>query len=181
MSPFAPAGNQARWRALYDLLVTASVDSVVTYDQMGEAVNLHPDDDRHAIQMALRRAAQEFEEADKHALVAIPNVGYRVVEAREHLTLAKDQQRRASRALARGHSKVVNVDATGVNPEVRHALMVVAQALSMQMDMSRRLDVRQSNLERVVQVVTAKQERSDEEVADLKARLARLESERQSQ
>lgn len=181
MSPFAPVGDQARWRALYDLLVTTSVDSIVTYDQLGAAVSLDPDADRHAIQMALRRAAQEFEEADKHALVAVPNVGYRVVEAQEHLTLAKDQQRRASRALVRGHSKVVNVDLAGVDPEVRNAFQVVAQAFSMQMEMSRRLDARQSNLEQVVRAVTAKQERSDEEVADLKARLARLESERQSQ
>jgi predicted nucleic acid-binding Zn-ribbon protein len=45
----------------------------------------------------------------------------------------------------------------------------------MQMDFNRRLDVRQKRLESVMESVTERTERSEEEIAALKERLARLE------
>lgn len=175
MSPFAPLGNEARWRVIYELLEPLQPGTILTYDRMGEALNLDPQSDRHTIQMAMRRAAKEFEVTHKHAVDSEPNVGYRVVEAPEHLTLAKAQQRRASRSLVRGHSKVVNVDLSGVEPEIRNAFQVVAQALSMQMDMSRRLAIRQRDQQTVVNSITERQERSADELAELRDRLARIE------
>lgn len=182
MNQFLPAGDVARWRVLYEILKPCQVDDVVTYEQMGKALDLHPVKDRHIIQMAMRRAAKEFEEVDKHAVDAVKNVGYRVVQIKEHLHLARRQQKRAGRALKSGRSKVVNVDFNEIDPETRKAFEVVARAFSMQMDFNRRLDVRQKRLEDVVQSVeqrTLRNEesakRSEEEIAELKRRLARLE------
>jgi len=176
MSPFDPIGDRARWRIVYDdILVHKPVNGIVTYEEMGEALALHPDDDRQAIQMAMRRAAQELEEIDKHAVDSVPNKGYRIVEAVEHMQLARRQQRKSRTALRSGRSKVVNVDMSGMDPEVRKAFETMAVAFSMMMDLNRRFTVRQDRLEKVVSSIVERHDRSEGEIAALKARLERLE------
>jgi siderophore synthetase component len=175
--PFKPAGEVARWRIVYDLLRKASVDQVITYEEMGAALDLDPDAARHVIQMAVRRAAREHEVADGRALDVVPNAGYRIVTVPEHLTLAKRHHKKASRSLARGQSKVEHVDLTGVDPETRRAFEVVALAFQMQADFNRRVESNQKKLARQVSAAASAQERTAEELADLRSRLARLESE----
>lgn len=173
--PFEPAGETARWRIIYDLLLKASVDQVITYEEMGHALNLDPEADRHAIQMAVRRAAREHEVNEGRALDVVANQGYRIVTVPEHLTLAKRHQRKAGRSLARGQSKVEHVDLTGVDPETRRAFEVVAIAFQQQQDFIRRIDANQKKLARQVTAAASAQERTEDEIAELKARLARLE------
>lgn len=174
-TPFEPIGDTARWRVLYhELLKSTSHGDLITYDAMGNMLDLDPEADRHAIQMAVRRAARELLEADKLALDAVPNQGYRVVQASEHMELARRQQRRSHRALSRGHKTVVNVDFSGMEPEVRKAFDVMASAFAMQMDFNRRIDVRQRNLESATKAVTARQDRTEEELAELRERLDRI-------
>lgn len=175
MSPFEPAGETARWRILYGLLQDVEVGAILTYETMADCLNLHPEDDRHTIQLAMRRASKELEQVDKHATEAVKNVGYRVVEPEGHIGLAQSQQRKSSRALARGNSKVVNVDLSDVDPEVRKAFQVMASAFAMQMEFNRRTDVRQKKLEQSLDSVKQQSTRTDEEVAELRARLDRLE------
>lgn len=175
MPPFQPIGSEARWRIVYDLLAAASTGDVVTYDDLAQALDLNPETDRQAMQSAMRRAAKHHERTDKRAVDAVPNVGYRVVEAPEHLQLARRYQKRAGNALASGHSKAVNVDLAGLEPQVRHAFEVVAQAFSMQMDFNRRFDVRQRKLEQTVAQIVDRETRSQREIDELKARLERLE------
>jgi len=181
MSPFDPIGEQARWKTVYELLRDAPVDTIVTYGEMAEALNLDPVKDRHTVQMAMRRAAQELERENKRTVDVVRNEGYRIVEPREHLALARRHQKKAGRSLSRGHSKVINVDLSGVDPEVRHALEITAQAFSLQMDFNRRFAVRQAQLEDAVRDITntqsADRKRSEEEVAQLRERIERLERE----
>lgn len=172
---FEPLGDEARWRTVYSLLLLTDTGTVVTYEELGKALDLDPVEGRHAIQMAVRRAAQEHEQVDKRALDAVKNIGYRVVKPAEQLILARRQQRRSSRALVRGHSKAVNVDLSNVDPEVRKAFDVMAAAFSMQMDYNRRLDVRQQRLEEALNSVRQKTDRSDRNIDDVRARLAELE------
>lgn len=175
MSPFEPVGERPRWSIVYDLLRTYDVDDLVTYEAMGKVLDLDPKDERHAIQMAVRRAAREFETHDRQSLEAIPNKGYRIVEAVEHMRLAKGHQVKSSKALARGQSTIVNVDLARLDPEARKAFQLVAQAFAYQMDINRRMDIRASNLEAAVAAITETHARTDDEVADLRARLERLE------
>lgn len=175
MSPFQPNGETARWRVLYALLVGTEVGAILDYVTMAEALDLHHTKDRHTMQVAMRRAALELERTEKHAVEAVANVGYRIVEAEEHLRLAKRQQSRSSRALVRGQSKVVNVDLSNVDPEVRQAFKVVASAFAMQMDFNRRTDIRQQRLEESLKSMQTESTRTTEEVAELKARLEKLE------
>jgi hypothetical protein len=182
VNAFQPIGPQARWRVIYEQLRKTGTGGVITYAQLGKALSLDPDKERHIIQMAMRRAADELEREDNHTVAAVPNEGYRVVEPQEHLTLARRHQKKAGRALARGHSKVSYVDLRGVDPEVRRALEMTAQAFALQLDFNRRFAVRQSELERTVKAVTEAQvgdrRRSAEDVAALRERIERLEREK---
>lgn len=175
MSPFEPVGDRARWRIVYDLLRVVPVDGVLEYEQMAEALDMDAEDDRHVIQMAMRRAGKELEQVEKHAIESISNVGYRVVRPPEHLRLARGHQSKAGKQLKRGHSKVVNVDFNEIEPETRKAFEVVAQAFAMQMQFNSRLDVRQKRLEEVVETVSERTERTASELAELRERMARLE------
>jgi hypothetical protein len=179
VSPFIPLAEQARWRTIYELLRQTPIDGVLTYAVMGEALDLDPDDDRHTLQVAMRRAAREFEQIDLHAVTPLINVGYRVVRPPEHYDLARRHQRRSSRELAKGHSKVVNVDVTALDPLTRHAFEVVGQALVYQMAFNKRLDIRQRSLENTVREVATQQQRTAswtaEQFAEFNARLQRLE------
>ena len=179
MTGFEPKGDRARWRVVYDVLAVRVVGAVVTYEVLADVLDLDPEADRGLIQATVRRAAREYEEVDSRALEAVPNVGYRVVEPTEHMRLARGQQRRSHKALARGHSKVVHVDLSGLDPEARRAFEIVAQAFAMQMDFNRRMDVRQGRLEQVVRGIGERHERSEAEILELKARLERLELERE--
>lgn len=178
-APFEPIGTRARWRTVYDLLAVMPVNGVITYGELGDALGLHPDRERNVIQQAVRRAAKEHEELDKRALDVIPGKGYRVVEPPEHLGLARRYQKRSSRALARGHSKAVNVDLNGVEPQVRQALEMLGHAFVLQIDFNKRFEGKQARLEETVREIADSQaedrKRTAEEVAELRARLARLE------
>lgn len=180
MSPFDPIGDRARWCIVYDLLRAAAVDDIVTYAEIGTALDLDPGKDRHVIQMAMRRAAKEHEETDKRAIEAVPNRGYRIIPAPENLRLARGHQKKAGKSLERGQSKAVNVDLTGVDPDTRSAFEVVARAFALQMDFNRRLDVRQAKLETTVNAMSQRTDRTEAEIAELKARLARLERDGES-
>lgn len=175
MRPFQPVGSRARWRVLYDLLRPLRVGDLLTYDQMAAALELDPEADRHTIQLAMRRAARELETVNKHTVDVVVNKGYRVVEPEQQLGLARRHQRKASKSLVRGQSKVVNVDFNLIDPETRKAFEVMAGAFAAQLDFNRRMDVRQANLEKAVDAVAGQADRTDEEIAELRARLRRLE------
>lgn len=177
--PFTPIGERARWKVVYEILAAAPMNGLVTYGELGNALGLDPDNHRNVIQQAVHRAARSHEELDKRAVDVVPGKGYRVVEPAEHIGLARRHQRKSTKALARGHSKAVNVDLNGLEPEVRAALEVIGHAFRLQMDFNRRFDVRQSKLEQTVRDIADGQrtdrKRTDEEVAELRERLARLE------
>lgn len=184
MSPFKPAGDQARWLVLYGLLRVLDVGDVLTYDEMGTALELDPVKDRHVMQLAMRRAALELERVDKRVADARRNVGYRIVEPPEQLGIARRHQRKAGRSLARGQGKAANVDFNLIDTETRRAFELVASAFAAQLDFNRRMDVRQANLERAVEAVTkdagSRIARTDAELVELRERLARLEEQRTS-
>ena len=61
----------------------------------------------------------------------------------------------------------------------RRAFEVVAIAFKLQADINRKLDIRQKTLERQVSAAMSAQDRTSDEVADLRARLEKLEAERE--
>lgn len=178
MSPFTPLGETARWRILYGVLQDTAVGSVAPYNQLAQALSVHPVRDRRTIQAAMSRAARELEEVDKHAVEAVANIGYRVVEASENLRLARGHQRKSVLALRRGKSKLVNIDPVdfsklpaAMQTLVHNALVLVTE----QQDFNRRTDIRQKNLEAAMASVQQKSSATEDQVAALTRRLATLE------
>jgi hypothetical protein len=178
MNPFEAVGEVARWRTVYSLFQASSIGKVIKYETIADALELHHVDDRHAIQMATRRAAKEYLRNDSRAVEAVKNVGYRVVEPEEHLRLAQGQQKKSRKALVRGHDTAVHVDLNGMEPEVRKAFDVTARAFSTLLEYNRRLDTRQKHLESALNAIVNRQDRSEDDITDLKNRLAKLEARR---
>lgn len=162
--PFLPVGPVARWKILYDLIRPLGVGEVLTYEAMGEALDLNPDDkeDRHVIQMAARRALKELLDKDHRASKAIKNLGYRVAFPSEHLAIGKDRNKRAGRQIQVGYSVATKVDMNGMEPEVRTALELMAKGLARQGEINRR--------------VLAKQDQQEEAINLLMQRVDRLEN-----
>jgi hypothetical protein len=171
-APFTPVGETARWRILYDLLVKVGVDGVLTYDDAAEALD---GVDKATIQAAMRRAGKELLTQDNHAIEAVKTVGYRVVTAEEHVRLASAHQSRSRKQLALGRAKVTHVDMSALSSEGRALVQLAATALAYQSEVNKRLDLRQRNLEKSLEAMKVQTSRTDDEVSELRERLARIE------
>lgn len=174
--PFETIGNKARWELVYPTLESTPIDSVATYEEIGEVLDLEPTKDRHIIQQSVRDAAKRLLEQENRAVESVPNVGYRVVASHEHLRLAQGQQKRSKKALQRGHKTIVHTDLSGMSMEERQRFDQAGQAIGALIDYTRRLDIRQRHLERALGAVAQKTDRNTTEVSELKQRLERLES-----
>lgn len=175
---FEPAnGAVARWKIIYGkFLAGRNPGDVITYQEICGELGLDPVSGRHKIRAALERARLEFLEADKHALIAVPGVGYRVAEPARHVELARRHHDRAGRALEVSHSLVANVDLGAMDPETRKATMLTVMALAAQMDFNRRVGLRQDRLEQNLAMVSVRSDRNEDEIREIKERLARVEN-----
>lgn len=175
MTPFRPVGERARWRIIFDLLAGMQPGEVLTYEDAAEAVGLDPVADLAVLQAAFRRAGQENEVTNRRAIEAVPRIGYRVVTADEHERLARKYQGRSIVALQSGRSKVSNVRLDELSAEGRAVIEAMGLAFSRQADAIRGLDIRQRNLEDALTATTQTANRTQEEVAEMRSRMAALE------
>jgi DNA-binding GntR family transcriptional regulator len=175
VSPFEPLGEQARWRILYAELLKLEPGQMISYADMAACLGMADPEDRHLVQMATRRAGQELEKTEKHAIQAVRGQGYMVVKAEQHFELARIHQAKSVRSVKRAKSKTDNVDFNDLSPDLVALAQATSNALSLQLEYIRRLDVRQTKLAESLNQVATKQERTDEELAELRNRLAALE------
>lgn len=176
MSPFTPVGTRARWKVIYDLLTRAEVGDVITYDEMAGALDLDPDDDRHTIQMAMRRAALEHLRNEFRSVEVVRGEGYRIAETVQKLEIASRHQVRAIRQVRRGREHVVNVDLNGVDDATRSLFEAMAWKFAQQDETIHRLDVRQRRHERQLAAAQADHQQTQDQLTALGERLARLEA-----
>lgn len=177
MKPFEALGDKSRRALLVDLVADIDEDVVIPYEDIAAAIEVD-EDDRATCQGAVNAAKRSIEKTHSKALVAVPNVGYRVVRASEHLGLAQSHQSRGRRQLTRAKSKVVHVDMSKLTEGERAAVSLAATSLGLQMDYMRRNDLRSSRLEAAVTTVMETTERSEQEISELRERLSRLERDR---
>lgn len=174
MSPFQPVtGEQSRRAIALEVLAARSADEVVTYGELADALGV---DDRAIAQAAVNTAKLALERDHNKAVVAVKDVGYRVVHANEQLGLAKRHQVSSRRQLVRARSKVKNIDMTKLSEGEKAAVTLAATALGLQIEYARRADIRAGNLEDAVAKLTEGQGKSADAVAELMARLEKLES-----
>jgi hypothetical protein len=174
MAPFIPIGEIARWRMIYHRLQTLEIGDTLTYEDAGAILGLDPIKERPAIQQVVRQAQPIFLREDNRALDAVRNVGYRVVEPGTQLVLAQRHQAKSGRSLRRGHQHVVHVDFNEMEPNSRKAIEVLATAMAAQIDFNKRLTGRQEKLEKALAELAGQSTRTEDEIAQIKADLARL-------
>ena len=172
VTPFEPVGELARWRVLVRRFAAVDRGVTLTYEELGAALDLDPVKDRRSIAAAVREASKALSRDHDRSLVAVRNVGYRVVLPDEHLDLAGRHQRKARSQLVKSKTHVDHVDVSGMSEEGRAIFVAAARAIAWQQQQIRRIDLRQQDLERVVDSITTRVERSEEETS---ARLAELE------
>lgn len=84
-----------------DLLKDMKRGDVVTYQDLGRALELHPLRDRTKIQSAVRQANKPLLKLHQRGVQAVENHGYRVLAAREHVVVANGHQSKADKAMVR--------------------------------------------------------------------------------
>src|SRR6266545_4116067 len=108
-APFQPKGDLPEWRLIYDkLLERADFGDIITYAQLDEALGREFEDNRSP----LYKARRHLIEMRRRWIEPVPRVGYRVIEAREHLLAAQDRKRRARRQLGQMMTVTQGTDLT---------------------------------------------------------------------
>jgi hypothetical protein len=158
---FKPIGERARWRVIYELMRAADTGVTITYEDMATPLGLDPVKDRHALQMAARKADLELQKVDKRAATAVRGTGYRIVQPDEILGLGERRNRKAGRQVVLGSLVSQAVDLNAVEPATRKALETLARGFAVQAEINRR--------------VQHKQEKQDELINMLMTRVDRLE------
>jgi DNA-binding winged helix-turn-helix (wHTH) protein len=86
---------------VYDeLLASADYGSIVTFADLARVLD-HDAHDRQRLRAPIARARRELGSQRSMWLVAVPNVGYRVIQANEHVSVADDHKHRGQRQFSR--------------------------------------------------------------------------------
>lgn len=111
---FAPKGEKPEWQMIYDdLLADADFGAVVTYERLEEVLGRS----FRANRGPLYRAREHLGEIRKRWLTAVPNVGYRVVDANEHVRVAAIHKRAGRRQYRQMVRVLENTDLTRLEPD----------------------------------------------------------------
>ncbi|MGW0837541.1 hypothetical protein [Streptomyces prunicolor] len=148
---------------------------MVTYEQAADTLGLDPADDRKAIHSAMRGAGRKLLAKDGRALRVVPDVGYRVAAANEHITLARERKKRANTQMSTGLDVLSGTDLTGLSAEARDAVLAERSSFSRIVDFIVASDRRQQKTEAAVEEIKGQVTRTAEETAEVRERLARLE------
>lgn len=168
-------GLVSQRQLVVDLIKDRPFDSVTTYDELAAVLSMNARADRQLIRSVVH-AAQDSLAKDYHrTLKAVRAVGYRIIRPEEHVIVAGELQRKAGRTVALARITVESVDLAELSAEGRKIAMAAAAALGYQAQMIQRMDLRQRNVEQVLDAVTEKVEVTVAETEGHKARLAELE------
>lgn len=96
MRIFEPKGDRPEWKIIYDeLLAGAEFGDVVSYEQLDKVLGRKFITNRSP----MYRARKHLGEMRQRWMEPVKKVGYRVIEAREHMDAAQQRKRRAKRQL----------------------------------------------------------------------------------
>lgn len=134
---FEVIGDRPQWQTVYEHIRDMDIGDVLTVEAL-TALIPHAANPRNPFW----RAVQEVETQHHRSFDTVRNVGYRMVEAREHEGLARRQHRRSRAALRRGERKLRSADRSRLTPDERIRFEAMQVNISQQRDMIRRLDAR---------------------------------------
>ena len=179
---FEPHGERARWQVLYEELASLNFGDLLTYERMADLLDL-PLDQRHSMQLAMRRAAKELAVENARHIQAVRGVGYEIVDLAGQVKMTKRGKRKADRAMVVAQRPIVYVDQAALAEApatIREAFIKVGQVMDALAYAHRRAELRTDRIERTLDLVREEQEgdrvRTQEEIDLMKTRLARLEA-----
>lgn len=172
--PFEPINEVSRRQAVVDMLSAIPSGEVVPYDALEIALGL----DRHAVQSVVNQAKPSLQKIGQKSLVAVRNIGYRVLSPGEHIDLARDHQKKGRRQTRKAKSAVAHTDYAKLSDIERAQYDIALATISALERFERRADLRYASKERVDAFIREQgghNDRTTSEVSDLKSRLGRLE------
>lgn len=98
--PTRPDGRSFR-AVVVDVVKDREYGTVIQYSELGDALGLNPKRERALIQVHVRTALRTLLKLHKRGLQSVSNVGYRIIEPREHVLVANGHQTKAKRQLQR--------------------------------------------------------------------------------
>lgn len=114
LSPFAPKGDRPEWKMLYDdLLGAADFGDVITYEMLDDVLGRSFIANRGP----LYHARTILGELRSRWIESVPKVGYRVIEANEHVRAANARKRRARCQLGMMMTITRSTDLARLTPE----------------------------------------------------------------
>ena len=146
-------------------------DDIVTYDDIAARFP-GGDFDRDRDRGAILRVRDRLLTEQSRAIVAVRNVGYRVITAEAHYTLAQNHRLSARRKTRRSALVAPNYRRDEVSPEVAAKLDRMADRMT---DLERRLTRQERKVDRLRTQVQSTTRRQSESEAATDERLARLE------
>lgn len=165
-------GTKTRVDVLYELFQRADL---VTYEQAAEALELDPVQDRKAIRDTMGRVRRKLLAKDGRALRSVPDVGYRIAEPNEHITLYRERKKRGTNQLVTGRDELKGTDLSSLTQEARVAVLAESVAASRIIDFIVSTDRRLQKQEAKIDEIKGEVTRNAEESAEIKERLSRLE------
>ena len=144
---FEVKGHQSQWKTIYDRLSLMDIDDVVTLKQLGEML---PNVPAASVRPAFYRAVKEMQARRSRTFAAVRGVGYRMVDANEHESLARGKHKSARKQLRKAQLIVASADRSRLTPEERRRIDELEHHMQRQADMLKRLDDRQDKTERRV-------------------------------
>ena len=122
----------------YTLLSEKDYNTLVGYDELTTALGLDPQLDTRA-RFAILRAGRDLLRDQKKKLVNVRNLGYRIAQPTEQVTVSQREQARARRWYRRAAATVTHVMLEGLPPTEVAKIMLEQARVGMQLAMSQRL------------------------------------------
>lgn len=165
---FDTIGERARWRDVYDRLASMEIGDLLTYEELTEITGTPLDQARSDFD----RAKKELETNNSRTMANVRKTGYRMVEAVEHIDLARHHQKKARRQIVRAKRRAHSADRARLGHEDRARVDTMENNLALQETILRRTVKRLDAVE--VETKREKRQRREAETM-LEARIARLE------
>lgn len=123
---FETKGSEAKWKPIHRFLQGLGVDETVGYERLSEVAGHDVRVDRSALYEAIK----QLELHDHRTAENVRNVGYRIIEAKEHHKVGLKHQLKAKRSVRRGVRKLRAADRSRLTAEEKQKIDTLSTKLA---------------------------------------------------
>ena len=158
---FQVKGHQSQWKTIFDNLSRMEIDDVVSHRELERML---PGVPVASVRPAFYRAVKEMQTVKSRTFAVVRGVGYRMVDANEHESLARGKHKSARKQLKKAQQIVAAADRSRLTPDERRRLDALEHHMQRQADMLKRLDDRQEKTEQRVALTEKDMMKLDDKV-----------------